>query len=218
MKFWRSPAFYLYIVDHGFLRLLYANFHALPGGLFRANQPNPAKLERYRRELGIKTVINLRGGDQSNPAWQIEKSTCDALGLKMLNLQLFSRSFPHVHTIKKIKATIDLIDYPALVHCKSGADRAGLFAVLYRMFRLKEPISEARKELSLRFGHIRWARTGVVDLFFDEYEKAYATSGIGFEEWLETGYDREGLKAAYPDQKLLHRIGNFLLDRLIRRE
>ena len=31
------------------------------------------------------------------------------------------------------------IEYPVLIHCKSGADRAGMMAVLYRHFHLGEP-------------------------------------------------------------------------------
>ena len=218
MRDWFRHRFYLYLVDHGFLRLLYANFHALRGGLYRTNQPTPRQLRRYQRDLGIKTVINLRGGDVNNPAWQLERKTCDQLGLKMVDLQLFSRSFPHIHTIEKIKFVVESAEYPALVHCKSGADRAGLFSVLYRIYHLKEPVSEARKELSWRYGHIRWARTGVVDLFFDSYEESNSDSPIPFHEWLLTCYDRESLKASYPEQGLLHRLGNFILDRLVHRE
>ena len=80
--------FYLYVTDHGFLRALYSNLHRLPGGLYRCNQPSPRKLAQYKNRFGIKTVVNLRGGDKKNPAWQLEAQACDELGLNLVNLRI----------------------------------------------------------------------------------------------------------------------------------
>ena len=54
-----------------------------------------------------------------------------------------------------------------LMHCKSGADRAGLMSVLYRFLHEGVPLKEAKKELSLKYGHIRQAHTGILDYFFE---------------------------------------------------
>ena len=45
------------------------------------------------------------------------------------------------------KRLFDEIEYPAMMHCKSGADRAGVMSVLYMHFRQKKPISEALRQL-----------------------------------------------------------------------
>jgi len=42
------------------------------------------------------------------------------------------------------------LEYPILMHCKSGADRVGLMSALYLHTRHGVPISEARRQLSLR--------------------------------------------------------------------
>ena len=54
-----------------------------------------------------------------------------------------------------------------LMHCKSGADRAGLMSVLYRFLHEGVPLKEATQELSLKYGHFRQADTGILDYFFE---------------------------------------------------
>lgn len=217
---WLSQYFYLYIVDHGVLRLLYSNLHRLPGALYRSNQPSPAQLRRYRRRFGIKTVFNVRGGDRSNPAWQLEAKECEALGIKLVDLRILSRSCPYVSDLLAIKEAIAQAEFPALVHCKSGADRAGFFSVLYRVFRLGEPVEVAVDELSLRYGHVRWAQTGILDRFFEEFSHDRRNTDIGlrFEDWAANAYDRERLKLKFRPRGLLHQLGSFVVDRILRRE
>ena len=56
-----------------------------------------------------------------------------------------------------------------MMHCKSGADRAGVMSVLYMHFRKGLPISEAIRQLDLKFGHVRAGLTGVLDYCFEKY-------------------------------------------------
>jgi protein tyrosine/serine phosphatase len=214
----KSRRFYLYILDHGFLRSLYSNAYQLPGGLIRANQPSPQRLSEYQRDFGIKTVFNLRGGNTQNPAWRLESQACSELGLKMIDLRFLSRSFPHKEDIFAAREAIRQADYPALAHCKSGADRAGFFSVLYRIYRLGEPVAEAMSELGPKFGHFRWSKTGVLDEFFEAYLEAHRTTNIGFDEWVEQAYDRNALSQKYVHRGVMYRLGDFLVDRILRRE
>ena len=78
------------------------------------------------------------------------------------------------------------IEYPVLVHCKSGADRAGLMSVIVRHVREGIPISKAKEQLSLRYGHVRSADTGVLDAVFERYIEDETKTGIGFWDWVET--------------------------------
>ena len=43
------------IVDHGFLRLLYNNFHKIDDNMYRSNMPTPQRIKKYKK-LGIKTI------------------------------------------------------------------------------------------------------------------------------------------------------------------
>ncbi len=41
--------------------------------------------------------------------------------------------------MRDARALFDRIEYPALFHCKSGADRVGLMAALYLFFKEASP-------------------------------------------------------------------------------
>jgi protein tyrosine/serine phosphatase len=84
-----------------------------------------------------------------------------------------------------------------LIHCKSGADRAGLASAIWLMVMEGRPVEEARAMLSWRYLHLRWSRTGVLDLVLDSYGARNAAAPIGFEDWVATEYDAEAVQAAF---------------------
>lgn len=134
-------------VDHGIFRVIYNNLHALPGGLYRSSQPSPGQIRKYQRKLGIKTIINLRGADATR-RYALEAEACRRLGITLVDFKgILSRSAPEVEHIERIRALFENIEYPVLIHCKSGADRAGFAAALYRIFHLGEPVAGAIREL-----------------------------------------------------------------------
>ncbi|MDO1558795.1 tyrosine-protein phosphatase [Brevundimonas sp. 2R-24] len=199
--------------DHGFLRLAFTNAHWIGPDMVRTNQPWPFQLRRWR-DLGIRTVINLRGGFDS-AYYAVEKAACEELGLTLIDAPLGSREAPSAARVLRAREIFQTIEYPALMHCKSGADRAGLMAVLYRHFHLGEPISVAMKELGLRTLHMRQGKTGVLDFVFDRYVKDVEPSGISFLDWVQSpDYDPDALKAEFQSSWL----GTLLTEKLLRRE
>ena len=92
----------------------------------------------------------------------------------------------------------DGLDYPALAHCKTGADRAGLFAAAFLHGVEGRPVGLAQRQLSLRYGHFRQAKTGILDFFFERYVRD--TGGQGFRRWIEEDYDPAALKADFMSQ------------------
>jgi protein tyrosine/serine phosphatase len=112
------------------------------------------------------------------------------------------------------KDLFDQIAYPALMHCKSGADRAGVMSVLYQHFRGGQPIEQAVEQLSRKYLHIREGKTGVLDFFFETYLKEGAPRGLSLIDWVKTDYDRAGLKARF----LKTWKSRMNLDQLLRRE
>ncbi len=100
------------------------------------------------------------------------------------------------------------------MHCKAGADRAGLAAALYLILHEGRPVAEAARQLSARYGHFRFAKTGILDAFFARYLAEGEAKGLDFLTWVETVYDPEALKRDF-------RPGfwsDVVVDRLIRRE
>ena len=58
---------------------------------------------------------------------------------------------------------------PVLIHCKTGADRSGLAAAMWKVVVDKEPKSEAAKELSFWYGHIPIGKTIAMDQFLKNW-------------------------------------------------
>ena len=86
------------------------------------------------------------------------------------------------------RALFEEIELPAMMHCKSGADRAGLMAALYLLIAKKQPAREAVKQLTWKYGHVKQAKTGVLDAFFASY-LPYEDRGMGFFDWVDGVYD-----------------------------
>jgi glycosyltransferase involved in cell wall biosynthesis len=204
---------HLIFVDHGFLRMLYDNRFRLAGNLYRINQPTPARLAAYKRRLGIKTVINLRGQNEQLGWYRLEEKACQSLGLRLVNTQVYSRGLADAVRLGELREIIQTMEVPAIVHCKSGADRAGFFSVLYRHYRLGEPIEGASKELALKYGHSKLAKTGVLDYFFETFITSRSRRQ-SFTAWYESDFDRELLQARFRP----HGLWSWVIDRLLHRE
>lgn len=200
--------------DHAFLRFWWTNEDWISDEMVRTNQPWPFQIRAWQRR-GIKTVINLRGGVGTS-FHQLEKDACQKLGMAHVDFTLTSRASPPASKLVEAKAMFDSIAYPALLHCKSGADRAGIASVLYLHFRKGEPVEKAMRMLSLRYGHVRQGKTGVLDYFFEKYIEHARTSGLSLIEWAEQHYDPDALRAEF--QRKTKWWANVLTDKVLNRE
>jgi len=124
------------------------------------------------------------------------------------------REPPSRAQILQAKRLFETIKYPALMHCKSGADRAGAMAVLYKHFAMGAPIEDAMEQLSLKYLHVRQGKTGVIDFFFATYLAETKESGKLFLDWVEQDYDQAKVKASF----LGEWWANILVDKILRRE
>jgi protein tyrosine/serine phosphatase len=205
---WMSMIF----VDHGVFRLFYLNKHSVDGQLFRAAQPWPHQIARFARDGG-KSIVYLRGG-REHGSWPLEKEAAAALGLLLTEFLARSREAPSREMLRDAAGFFEKLPYPALIHCKSGADRAGFVAALYVLVHLKRPASEALQQLHSRYGHFHWSKTGILDRFFELYRDTGEAKGIPFEEWVETVYDPDTLQRDFKPGFW----SNLLVDRVLHRE
>ena len=199
--------------DHAFLRRWFMNAHWIGPDLVRTNQPSPRQLA-YWKSQGIETVINLRGARDEAYFW-LEKDACARLGLILIDAPLDSRDAPGADRVKRARELFQTIQYPALIHCKSGADRAGMMAVLYRHFHLGEPISTALTELSKKHLHHREGLTGVLDFTLEKYIREVEPTGVSFGDWIDSpAYDPKAIRAEFKASWW----GTLLTERFLRRE
>jgi protein tyrosine/serine phosphatase len=200
------------LVDHGIFRLAYLNSHRMSDKAWRSAQPAPYQLRGFAK-AGVRTVVNLRGIRDCGSFW-LEQRACQKYGMKLVNFQIRSRAAPSRAELWGAKRLFEEIEYPVLMHCKSGADRAGLISVLYRHLHEGVPMEEAKKELSFKYGHIRQAHTGILDYFFERYIAYNAVSPMPFFQWVDTVYDPDELRRTFRSKGWANRI----VDSVLRRE
>ena len=198
--------------DHGIFRLIYLNEHQLSASFIRAAQPSPIDIRRWAA-AGVKTVVNLRGGRESG-SWQLEKEACAQAGIGLRDFVLRSRGAPDRETLLSSKAFFGSLEGPAVFHCKSGADRAGFMAALYILAHQGGSAAEALQQLSIRYGHFRFAKTGILDHFVETYQRDGEAKGKPFLDWLEKDYDPEALERSFKPGL----VSGLLVDTLLRRE
>jgi protein tyrosine/serine phosphatase len=199
-------------VDHAVFRVIYSNFHTVvPGKLYRMSHPTPGRLAAVTRKYGLRAVINLRGLAK-NGSDALSREMAARLGLAFVDAPLESRGAPQRDRVLRLIETFRTLDGPAVVHCKSGADRAGLAAGIFILMH-GGTARQALSQLSLRFGHIRQSKTGVLDAFFLQYAKD-AEGRKPFADWVRDEYDRESLRAGFKSGG----VAGFLNDRLLARE
>lgn len=200
--------------DHAWLRLGFQNAHWVSHELIRTNQPWPFQLTWWKAR-GVRTVINLRGGGYPTSFYLLEKDACARLGLHLEDFAIASREAPTRDQVLGARDLFDRIEYPAIMHCKSGADRAGIMSVLYAHQRLGLPLREAMKELGLRTLHVKQGQVGVLGYTFERYLADGEPRGLSFFEWVsEPGYDPKQIRADFKASGL----GSFVTETLLRRE
>lgn len=153
--------------------LLSGNFQPITEGeAYRSGQLNDASLERYLKEYRIKSVLNLRGENRGMDWYEDEIATCKRLSVRHYDLAMNSTGRPNPDVLEKLMAIFSEAPRPILIHCRSGSDRSGLVAALWKVIVDGEPKEVAQKQLSIRYGHFPVGQTSVLDDFFKEWEPA----------------------------------------------
>lgn len=190
--------------DMGFVRRVWTNTAQIAPGVFRSNQPDPARLARMQAQ-GLRAVLFLRGSASGAP-YRVEQAACAALGLSFHLCHLSAHRLPQADQILGLIDLFRSIDKPFLMHCRAGADRTGLASAIYLLAIEHRPVAEARAMLSARFGHWRWSSTGILDQLVLAYGAAQRSSGIGFADWIATDYDPAAITCDFQTLGLAGRI------------
>ena len=192
-RFWAYVHFQL--MDHAFLRVFWNNFHQVCTEVYRANQPSPSHLKSYK-DKGIKAVLNLRGFTQQSYAL-FEEDSCQNLGLDLISVPLSGSSAPQPEKLLEIIDIMDKIPKPFVMHCKSGADRAALVSAMYLIVQKKLSVTEAKKQLSFKYLHLDFTKTGILDYILDVFSQRLKIENIDFLDWVKREYNAEILNSSF---------------------
>jgi protein tyrosine/serine phosphatase len=166
------------------------NLHAvIPHEVYRSAQPSPAALERWIRELGIRTAINLRG--ESSKAWfKAERGVAEAHRVDFYSLPLANGSMPHRKALQQLVHLLDTARRPILLHCAQGIERSSIASAVAVLLTGGD-VMEARKQFGLIYGYV----PGIDEhpKMLDDYEQWLAMKGWShtparFRYWVENDY------------------------------
>src|SRR6056297_3014061 len=117
--------------DHAVLRKVWTNQFQVAPDVYRSNQPTHDRFVRLKA-MGVRSVLNLRGAGGA-AHYLTEEESCRRLGLTLVNCTLQARDAAPRANIEALIAAFREIERPFVMHCKSGADRAGFAAAIYLM-------------------------------------------------------------------------------------
>lgn len=208
----RNATIDMLVFDHGLLRKVWPNEHAVADGVIRSNQPDPSRIRRLAG-AGVRAILNLRGATEYG-SYLLEREACAAAGIALVDFKLSSRTLPTRDEVLALDDLFARLPRPFLLHCKSGADRAGFAAALYLLLREGATVAEAKEQLSWRYLHLRSGPTGILHFMLDRYAADTAHAPIAFRDWIATRYDPDALTAEYRSGA----VSDFVVDRVLRRE
>ena len=199
------------LVDHALLRLAWTNFAVVsPNRLYRSNHPTPGRLKNMVRRLGLRTIVNLRG-PCGNGSDALSREAAARLGVDFIDAPLRSREAPPRERLLSLVETFRTMREPALVHCKSGVDRAGFASGVFLLLQGGRA-REALAQLSPRFGHLPHSGAGILRGLFLRYA-AEAEGRKAFLAWLREDYDPAALRAAFAAGRWSSRLADRVLAR-----
>ena len=170
------------------------NFHAvIPGKIYRGAQPSPAVLQRLVNDYGIRTIVNLRGTCVPQEWYMDESGAAQSLGISLHDLTFSAGRWPSHHEIRHLVETLESAEYPIFMHCRQGADRTGMASAIAQVLVDDVAYAEARRQLSMRYGHAPIGHPTILDRFFDAYEAWLRDAGRrhdrdAFRHWLLEEY------------------------------
>jgi len=183
------------IVDHAFLRRVWTNMYPLGDRAWRSNQPGPTRFDRLA-QIGIKSIINLRG-PSAFAVYLFEVEACEKYQIPLYDHEIDAYTLNSAETYLSLLDLFASVQKPVLMHCKSGADRAGLASALYLIDQEGVPVEQAKAQLALKHAHRKNSKAGILDHFLAGYEADNRQNPQSLRDWLGETYDRDALIASF---------------------
>jgi len=185
------------VLVQGSYILLGGNFYeVIPGEVYRSAQLSPAGLEQQIQAHYIQTVINLRGDNVEHDWYHQEIAATVRQGATFYDVGLWANQPPPAGELVRLVDLLENAPTPMLVHCHSGADRAGLASALALLLRTDSTLTQARRQLAIHFGHVSWGKAACHLQLLDRYEewlqeigKPHSPEQLRY--WVKHEYDEE---------------------------
>ena len=182
----------------------HGNWHeVVPGRFYRSAELSTEELVGHIRAQGIKTVIDLRFGEEKPAQGKtLESEVSSASGAAYYHLPLVGSDAGQKQKISELLALYDKAQTPVLVHCTSGTHRSGVAAAIWLLTRENAGAAAAAEQLSHRYGFFYYERRlkshlqghQTIDAVIWKYFAAQKGGEPDFREWL-AATDDQALRA-----------------------
>lgn len=145
------------------------NLHTVSEGvLYRSAQLSKQQFADAIQEYQLKSILNLRGAHPGEGWYDDEVAASREAGITHYDYPMSAKRRLASDQIEPILEIVRRAPKPLLIHCRSGADRSGLVAALFRLAIEHATPEEADRQLSLRYGHFPYltSKTGAMDESF----------------------------------------------------
>ncbi len=169
-----------------------SNLHTVVAGqIYRSAQPSGADIDRWARELRLRSVVNLRGAKtQDDRRWLAEERDATSRnGIEHVSLRMSSDDIPPAQTLRELVHILDTAARPLLVHCRAGAERSGLASAVAVLLNGGD-LAAAHAEFALDKGFVYLVNPRLPRVL-DAYEQWLAgqpTTPERFRTWATTEY------------------------------
>ena len=120
----------------------------VPGKIYRSGQPTAEELQVLFKSIGLKAIVNLRGEQEcrTNKECLEEAEFARENGVRLIVIG-FGNPPTRENARDVLKALDDERNYPLLIHCEHGKERAGTAIAIYRMERMGWTSGQAAMEM-----------------------------------------------------------------------
>lgn len=120
----------------------------VPARIYRSGQPRTAQWDKLYNQFALRTVLSLRETNDLPEVMSIEKSTCERLGIRFVNVPMPGDGLGDFEAYDQALAVLsDPNAAPVLVHCARGVYRTGGVIAAYRMLVQNWPETAAHAEI-----------------------------------------------------------------------
>jgi len=146
------------------------NFAKVNDRLYRGGQPKKKDGIKKLADLGIKTIVNLRGESDETKA---EESEAKSLGMQFFNIPMSSAGRPTEEQVKRIFEIVESKENgPVFIHCRRGSDRTGVIVAIFRIkfdgWTDDQALAEAKR---YGMGFIQFAKRDYIKDYFTAMPK-----------------------------------------------
>jgi protein tyrosine/serine phosphatase len=130
------------------------------GMALRSGQLWAGELDDLILQKGIRSIISLAPPEPDQQWYRGELAVSAARHLARYEMPLSPHSELTSDELAQLLKLLQNAPKPVLIHSKSGADRTGLAAAMFKYAIASRSIDEAKGQLSIRYGHFPYLGSG----------------------------------------------------------